>query len=146
MIVVDWSTPRFQMRAENGRQMVFDALRQCWLLLTPEEWVRQNFVQHLLQAKNYPPQLVALEKEITVNGLKKRFDLLVFDAAFQPWMLVECKAEKVQLSSAVLQQALRYNLSLPVPFLVITNGAQTRGWRNTGGGLFELNTLPDWGT
>jgi len=144
MIVVDYPAPAFRMQEKEGKGYIFDALRRSWLLLTPEEWVRQNFVQYLIQVKKYPAELIALEKEILLNGLKKRFDILVFDAGHQPWMLVECKAESVPLSEAVLEQALRYHITVPAQFLVITNGRETRAWKKEEGRLLEINELPRW--
>jgi hypothetical protein len=115
-----------------------------WLLLTEEEWVRQNFVHYLVQELNYPSTLIALEKEIILNDLKKRFDVLVYNQDHQPWMLVECKAPDVALSEAVLQQVLRYNISVPVNYIVITNGANTIGWKKEEGALTEMQALPVW--
>ena len=117
-------------------------MRKKWLLLTEEEWVRQNFVQFLLAEMQYPITLIALEKMIILNGLKKRFDVLVYDNMHQPWMLVECKAPQVLLSDDVLQQVLRYNMAVPVPFLVITNGNSTFGWQREHGVLKKLDVLP----
>ncbi len=144
MIVVDYPAPDFRIKEEGGKKYLFDGLRRSWLLLTPEEWVRQNFVQYLVQVQQYPTALIALEKELLLNGLKKRFDLLVYNLAHEPWMLVECKASSVALSAAVLEQALRYNMVQPVSFIVITNGTQTRAWQKTKSGLVELDKLPEW--
>jgi hypothetical protein len=142
MIVVEYPEPQFRMKEEQGRRFLFDNIRRCWLQLTEEEWVRQNFVQYLISVMHYPASLVALEKEISLNGLKKRFDILIYDRAHQPWMMVECKSPKVQLSENVLQQVLRYNISVPVIYLVITNGNQTTGWKKEDGSLIILQSLP----
>src|SRR5688572_4340412 len=122
MIEVLYPEPRFRMKQEGDRQYIFDAIRKVWLLLTEEEWVRQNFVAYLIQEKGYPSTLLALEKELLLNGLKKRFDVLVYNADHQPWMMIECKAPEVALNEDVLQQALRYNMTIPVTYIVITNG------------------------
>ncbi|RYY66810.1 MAG: type I restriction enzyme HsdR N-terminal domain-containing protein, partial [Chitinophagaceae bacterium] len=131
-------------KEEGGRRYIFDALRRLWLLLTPEEWVRQNFLQYLQQVLRYPAPLIAVEKEIRLNDLRKRFDILVYDERHQPWLLVECKAPEVALAPAVLEQALRYNLSVPVAYLVITNGTHTMAWQKGAGTLSELEALPHW--
>ncbi|RPD51907.1 type I restriction enzyme HsdR N-terminal domain-containing protein [Paracnuella aquatica] len=144
MIVVDYPAPDFRIKEDGAKKYVFDGLRRSWLLLTPEEWVRQNFVQYLVELLQYPTALIALEKELVLNGLKKRFDVLVYNNTHEPWMLVECKASSVALSAAVLEQALRYNMVLPVSFIVITNGTQTRAWQKTENGLVELDKLPEW--
>ncbi|MGZ5191191.1 MAG: type I restriction enzyme HsdR N-terminal domain-containing protein, partial [Flavisolibacter sp.] len=124
---------------------VFDSIRKVWLLLTEEEWVRQNFLNYLISGLNYPSGLIALEKEITLNDLKKRFDILVYNTSYQPWMMVECKAASVKLNENVLQQLLRYNISVPVEYMVITNGSSTIGWRKEGGELKMLQELPQFG-
>ena len=82
------------------------------------------------------------EKEIVLNDLKKRFDILVYDVNHQPWMLVECKAPDVKLTEEVLQQVLRYNITVPVTYIVITNGANTIAWEKTGGVLKLITELP----
>jgi hypothetical protein len=142
MIVVEYPEPQFSIREEGDKRFIFDSIRKTWLLLTDEEWVRQNFVSYLVRKLNYPPSLIALEKEIALNDLRKRFDILVYNQSFQPWMMVECKAPAVPLSTAVLEQVLRYNISVPVNFLVITNGTTTRAWRKSGTQLVELEQLP----
>ncbi len=126
-----------------GREMIFDPLRKKWVVLTPEEWVRQNFLQFLLQVKRYPVSLIAIEKEIKLGELKKRFDVLVYDTQLQPWMMIECKAADVELTGAVLQQVLRYNLSTPVRYMAITNGHYCYVCVNDNGQLLALNELPD---
>src|SRR5699024_10590238 len=88
------------------------------------EWVRQNFMQYLVTVMRYPSSLVAVEREIILGDVKKRFDLVVFREA-KPWMVVECKEMKVPLSEAVIRQVLNYNIKLQVQFIVITNGTET---------------------
>jgi len=143
MIVVQYPEPKFKMKNENGKQYIFDNIRKAWLLLTEEEWVRQNFVNYLISKLNYPSSVIALEKEIRLNDLKKRFDILVYNKQHQPWMLVECKELNVNLNEEVLQQVLRYNISIPVEYIVITNGKITVGWKKEKE-LVLLNELPQW--
>lgn len=145
MIAVKYPEPQFRMKNENGKQYVFDCIRKMWLLLTEEEWVRQNFVNYLIHQLNYPATVIALEKEIWLNDLKKRFDILVYNNEHQPWMLIECKEPKVNLNDEVLHQVLRYNISVPVEFIVITNGKTTVGWRKESQ-LSLLKELPAWGS
>ena len=142
MIEVNYPEPSFKIKQDGGKSFLFDEIRKVWLLLTEEEWVRQNFVNYLIQQLSYPSSLIALEKELMLNGLKKRFDVLVYNKNHEPWMLVECKAPGISLDDAALQQVLRYNISIPVLFLVITNGKQTYGWRRTSGGVEQLRYLP----
>ena len=145
MIMVQYPEPQFRMKVENGKRFIFDTIRKVWLLLTEEEWVRQNFLNYLISELNYPPGLIALEKEIMLNDLKKRFDILVYNSSHQPWLMVECKASSVKLSEDVLQQLLRYNISVPVLYMVITNGASTIGWKKEKGELKMLKELPQFG-
>lgn len=116
--------PPFDVRVKNsnGTVMIFDLLRKRWLVLTPEEWVRQHVVNYLVAIKKYPASRIALEKEISLNDLKKRFDIVVFDSSLKPLILVECKAPYIELGKQVAEQALRYNLNLHSQYVMITNG------------------------
>jgi hypothetical protein len=142
MIVINYPEPAFAIKEEKGRTIIFDSLRKKWLNLTPEEWVRQNFIQVLIQQHNYPSTLIAIEKEIQLGELKKRFDILVYNKDHQPWLMVECKAPSVELDENVLSQLLRYNISTPVSYMLITNGDHTMGWQKKGSELEELISLP----
>src|SRR5882757_11124400 len=117
MLVINYPEPQFRIKKEMDKDWLFDPIRKKWLLLTPEEWVRQNFVQYLVRVKNYPAALIALEKELGLGELKKRFDILVYDRNHQPWMMIECKEMNVPLDESVLHQVLRYTISIPVKFL-----------------------------
>lgn len=144
MITVQFPEPQFRTRKEGDKPYIFDAIRKSWVVLTEEEWVRQNFISYLVQVKAYPSSFIAVEKEITLHELKKRFDILLYDRAHKPWMLVECKAPEVPLNEEVLQQVLRYCISVPVPYIVITNGSRTVGWKKVEGRLDLLQELPSW--
>ena len=144
MIQIDYPGQDFRTRKEAETDFIFDELRKRWVKLTPEEWVRQNFLRYLIQVKNYPPSLIAIEKEIVLGELKKRFDILVYDLGHKPWMMIECKAMSIALSEDVLAQVLRYSISVPAPYLVITNGAYTTGWQKVERELRLLSELPDW--
>ncbi len=133
------------MRQEQGIEQIFDPIRKKWLSLTPEEWVRQNFLQYLLQVMNYPQALVAIEKEIMIGERKKRFDLLVYDNEHHPWMLIECKSMEITLSEETLQQALRYHSSIQVSYIIITNGNDCYAWKKQGNDLLLIDRLPAFG-
>ena len=124
MIDIQFPEQPFKIKKLKDRDFIFDVFRKQWIVLTPEEWVRQNFLQYLITVKKYPASLIAVEREILVGDLRRRFDIVVFKDA-KPWMIVECKELKVPLSEAVLKQALNYNVSLQVKYLVVTNGAST---------------------
>lgn len=142
MLFIKYPDPGFRIKNEAGKQYIFDAIRKMWLVLTEEEWVRQNFISYLIKEMNYPSTLIALEKELQLGELKKRFDILIYDRDHTPWMLVECKAPAVKLNEDVLQQALRYNISVPVRYIIITNGIATCGWGKEGAALHKLEALP----
>jgi len=144
MVKLEFPAPNFKIKEDGGKKLIFDEIRRQWVRLTPEEWVRQNFIQYLIQTKQYPAALIGVEKEIKLGDLKKRFDVLVFNKAHEPWMMIECKAMEVELNEDVLQQVLRYNISVPVTFLVITNGSYTYAYEKTSGNLNALTTLPDF--
>jgi hypothetical protein len=142
MIKIDYPPYQPKIKKQNEAEFIFDEIRKRWIILTPEEWVRQNFLQYLIHVKNYPASLIAVEKEIHLGELKKRFDIVVYDQSTKPWMVIECKEMHVALDKAVLDQVLRYNIILQVPFLVITNGAYCFGFVNENGQLAELDMLP----
>ena len=109
---------------DDGRQEIFDSVRRRWVALTPEEWVRQQTVSMLHSQYGYPLELMQIEAAITVAGLTKRCDIVVYDSDVKPFMIVECKKESVPLSQKVVDQACRYNTVLQVPYLLLTNGRQ----------------------
>ena len=104
----------------------------------PEEWVRQHFIHFLIESKGYPAQLIAVEKEIQVCGMKRRFDLVCYDRQANPYLIVECKAPSVVLSQAVFDQAFQYNLSIAARFIAITNGCLHFCGEISGNGKFQM--------
>jgi hypothetical protein len=116
---------RLRLSKTGDASFVFDPIRRKDVALTPEELLRQLVLQYLLEAKKYPAQRIRSEVGIEVNGLRRRCDLIVYDAALQPWLLIECKSPKVALDQRSFEQAARYNLRLRAPFLVVTNGLAT---------------------
>jgi len=143
MIKIDY--PKYQPKIvlEDGKEKIFDEVRKKWVQLTPEEWVRQNFLQFLIQTKGFQSSLIAVEKEIILGDLKKRFDILIYNSEAQPQVLIECKASSIQLDQNVLNQILRYNISIPVQVLIITNGDYTYGFKKENPELIELSEFPD---
>ena len=144
MIKIDYPAYQPKIKEQLGKEFIFDEIRKRWMMLTPEEWVRQNFLQYLIQAKKYPSSLIAVEKEIQLGELAKRFDIVVYDQNTQPWMIIECKEMEVALNEQVLNQALRYNITLNVPYIVITNGTHCFGFLGKKGILEELSELPNF--
>ena len=113
MVNVQFPDYPFKIKGETGREIIFDEYRKQWVNLSPEEWVRQNFLQYLVHVKKYPPSLIAVEREISLGDLKKRFDIVVFKNSV-PWMIIECKEMRVELSEAVIKQILNNNITLQV--------------------------------
>ena len=113
---------KFKLKSNENKTLIFDNLRKKYMVLTPEEWVRQHFVQFLIEEKNYPPSLIAIEKQVLVNNLKKRSDILVFNKEGNPDIIVECKAPKIKITQTTFDQIARYNSTLNANFLVVTNG------------------------
>lgn len=144
MIDVSFPAPAFKVEKRDGKDFIFDVIRRQWIMLTDEEWVRQNFVRFLVQHLKYPETLIAVEKEIQLGDLKKRFDILVYNKEHQPWMLVECKSRDISLDDKVFQQVLRYHISVPCSYLIITNGRYTYGWEKERGELKEIVEMPGW--
>ncbi len=112
----------FKQRVKDGKTEVFDPIRKKWLLQTPEERVRQLFILYLLNVKQIPETHISVEKAITVNGLTKRYDLVVFNLERKPEIVIECKAPEVAITQAVVEQAGRYNKTLHAHILGVTNG------------------------
>ncbi|MPQ45912.1 restriction endonuclease subunit R [Marinifilum sp. N1E240] len=115
-------TYSFKIKSELQRKLIFDSIRKKYIVLTPEEWVRQNFIRYLIEEKGYPASLIAVEKKVDVNLLPQRSDIVLYNSKANPVMIVECKSVKIKITQDVFNQVARYNMKLRVPFLVVTNG------------------------
>ena len=114
----------FRTKAENTKTLIFDSIRKKFVVLTPEEWVRQNFIQYLIQEKNYPQNLMAVEKQVKVNQQQRRFDLLIYRRNGSPYLIAEFKAPNVKITQNAFDQVVRYNMALRVERVVVSNGMQ----------------------
>jgi hypothetical protein len=114
----------FKTKMVDGKTQIFDAFRKKYVVLTPEEWVRQNFLQYLVTEKKYPASRIALEYPLQYNTLSKRGDIVIFSRSGQPEIIIECKAPSVKVSQDTFDQAARYNFVLKLRYLVVTNGLQ----------------------
>ena len=114
----------FRTKNENGQDFIFDPIRKKFLVLTPEEWVRQNFIAFLISEYEYPRSLFKCEGGLTYNKLRKRSDILVFDRNGAPFFLIECKAPEIPINQKVFQQVSVYNQTVKAPFIAVTNGLQ----------------------
>ncbi len=144
MIKVVYPVHDYKIKREKDTDFIFDALRKRWLKLTPEEWVRQNFLQYVVHVKKYPGSLIAIEKEISLGEIKKRCDIVVYSRNSQPWMIIECKEMNERLSAKVLDQILRYHITLPAKYLVITNGSYCFGFEKRERQFYEIDELPEY--
>lgn len=114
----------FKLTEQNGQLFIFDEIRKKKLVLTPEEWVRQHFVQYLIQQKKYLKTLIKLEGGLQIHGRPGRSDIVVFDTEGKKMLMVECKAPSVKITQKVFDQIARYNITHQVPLLAVTNGLQ----------------------
>ena len=112
----------FKIKSSENKYFIFDIVRKKYVVLTPEEWVRQHIVHYLIEEKNYPISLICIEKKVTVNKLTKRTDILVFNTKGCPHIIVECKAPSIKISQDAFDQIARYNLKLEANYLIVTNG------------------------
>ncbi|HRW62678.1 MAG TPA: type I restriction enzyme HsdR N-terminal domain-containing protein, partial [Bacteroidales bacterium] len=117
-------TYSFNIKFIEQRKYIFDFIRKKYVILTPEEWVRQNFLKYLVEEKKYPASLIAVEKEFKLNNLSKRSDAVIYNKQGTPILIVECKAPEVKIGQNVFDQIARYNMVLNVKLLVVTNGLQ----------------------
>ena len=124
MIKLNLPQYKFKLKSNENKTLIFDKVRKKYFVLTPEEWVRQHYVSFLIEEKKYPISLIALEKQLTINGLKKRSDILIFNTNGTPEIIVECKAPSVKITQETFDQIARYNLKLQANYLVVTNGLQ----------------------
>lgn len=124
--MIQLNLPPFPARLEQrqGKPYVWDEWRNKMVRLTPEEWVRQHLMHYLVEHLGYPKQLLGKEIGLKVGTMSKRADALLYDRQLRPQMLIECKAPEVRLSDEVLMQAIRYNMALSVPYLLLSNGLE----------------------
>ncbi|MCB2221397.1 MAG: type I restriction enzyme HsdR N-terminal domain-containing protein [Bacteroidetes bacterium] len=115
-------TYQFRIQTVDGKQRIFDRWRKKFVALTPEEWVRQNFIRYLVEEKRFPESLIAVETGLVVGRRSKRTDAVVYDRQGRPFVIIECKAPDVAISQKVFEQIVRYNITLQVNYLMVTNG------------------------
>ena len=116
--------PKYSFRykkSETNQVLIFDKVRKKWLVLTPEEWVRQNIISHLIENLGYPESVFKIETGLYVNENQRRSDVLVYKNS-KPFILIECKAYGIDLTQDVLNQAMSYNTSYECPYIILTNG------------------------
>lgn len=124
MISLNLPPVEFKIKSNENKQFIFDIIRKKYVTLNPEEWVRQHILHFLTTHKNYPKSLIAVEKQLIVNNLKKRFDVLVFNHKGEAEIIVECKAPYTNITQEVFDQIARYNLKINAKYLMVSNGLQ----------------------
>lgn len=129
-----------KLKKQKNQTFIFDEVRKKWLLLTPEEWVRQHLIHYLILEKKYPVSLISIEKEIILNDLKKRYDIVIYNKQLMPVVVIECKAPYIELDKNVVEQALRYNLIIKAKYLMISNGVSDVTFNS----LNQAVLLPDY--
>lgn len=124
MIKLNFPTYSFRFKNSENKISIFDEIRKRFMVLQPEEWVRQHCVHYLMTEKKYPKTLINVEKELKVNGLSKRYDIVVFNPNGSIHIIVECKAPKIKINQTTFDQIARYNLALNATYLMVTNGLE----------------------
>ena len=112
----------FRIKDEKQKKLIFDEVRKQFVVLTPEEWVRQNFIKYLVEYLQYPLGFLSIEHNLKINTLQKRCDIVVFNQQLKPVIIIECKKPEVKIDQKVTDQIVRYNYKLKVPYLIMTNG------------------------
>jgi hypothetical protein len=143
MIKIDYTDCRPSIKIEKGQELIFCIVRKKWLVITPEEWVRQNILCHLVNHLKYPVSLIGVEKQLAFGELKKRFDIVVYRNE-RPFIVIECKEMRETLNQAVLSQVLRYNMMLNADYFFISNGLSCYGFRISNSTLEEVNAFPGY--
>lgn len=129
-------------QVDGGKVLIFDIIRKKYVQLTPEEWVRQNFIYYLVNFLGYPKSLIKVESGLKYNRLLKRSDILVFNRDVEPLLLVECKSSDLKITQDVIDQAAVYNRSLNARYLLVTNGIQHLCWKISDDGNRLLEEIP----
>ena len=119
---LNFPTYSFRFKNSENKISIFDEIRKKFILLQPEEWVRQHCVQYLIQNKKYPKSLINVEKELKINNLKKRYDIIIYNTDGSIHLIVECKSPKITVNQNTFDQIARYNLTLNADYLMVTNG------------------------
>ncbi|WP_298475780.1 type I restriction enzyme HsdR N-terminal domain-containing protein [uncultured Maribacter sp.] len=124
MLPLQFKEYKFRFKNSENKVQIFDVIRKKFVQLQPEEWVRQHVVHYLIEEKKYPISLINVEKQLTINNLKKRYDIVVFNTDGTIHILVECKAPQIKITQNTFDQIAQYNLQLNANYLMVTNGLQ----------------------
>ena len=144
MTALNFPSFEFTVRQEGGMSLIFDPARKRYVALTPEEWVRQHALRFLMEERGFPSGLVSVEGSLTLYNTVKRYDIAAFDRNGRPLLVVECKAPEVVVNQQVVDQAVRYNLSIRAPYLWVTNGILHIFLEASGDGYRQIKDLPGY--
>jgi hypothetical protein len=122
VLQLNFSSVSLSLKKQDGKTLVFDPVRKLWVILTPEEHVRQYMLKYLIEQAHYPAALISVEKKLMVGNMPKRYDIVVYNRGHKPWMLIECKAPDVPVSEQTLRQLLQYQQAIQCPYWMLTNG------------------------
>lgn len=143
MIKVIYPLQKPAIKTEAGKEKIFCVVRKRWLIITPEEWVRQNFILYL-QSIDFPLSYISVEKKIKLGQVEKRYDIVIFSRDHEPWMVIECKEMRVALSQKTLEQIVFYNSGLQAEYLVVVNGNHCACYGRAENNFTELEALPSF--
>lgn len=121
---LNFETYQFRLKNSENKVRIFDVIRKKFVDLQPEEWVRQHVLHFLIETKKYPKSLINVEKQLTINSLKKRYDIVIYNSDGSIHLLVECKAPKIKIDQKTFDQIAKYNLQLEASYLMVTNGLE----------------------
>ena len=141
MIKIVYPKKKPAIKTQGEKEWIFCVIRKKWMILTPEEWVRQNLLLYFSEVLKYPTSLIAVEKQLQLSDLKKRFDIVLYKNEI-PFILVECKEMNVPITQKTLDQVLRYNSKIQAGYFVITNGTDCYGFGNVEGEMKVINAFP----
>lgn len=145
--MVALNLPEFdvKLKKSGGKVWIFDGIRKKYLVLTPEEWVRQHLIHYFMDHLNYPKSLIRIEQGLKYNQLQKRSDIIVFDRNGNPWMIVECKAPDIKLNQSSVQQVAIYNSSIKAKYVAVSNGMKHVCYEATTSNVILLQNFPEYG-
>ena len=124
MLKLNFPKYSFRFKSSENKRLIFDVIRKKFVVLTPEEWVRQHTIQFLISEKQFPKSLMNVEKQLLLNNTRKRYDIVVFNRDGSIYLIVECKAHNISIGQDTFDQIARYNLVTQANYLMVTNGLE----------------------
>ncbi len=141
MILINYPTTKPSIKTAQNSELIFCIIRKRWFKITPEEWVRQNFLLYLTEILKYPAAIIAVEKQLLIAAVKKRFDIVIYKEAI-PYMIIECKEMQVTLTESTISQVLNYNGTIQAPYMIVTNGTDCAGFLKQHNKFVEIDAIP----